>query len=106
MKLKMYSIFDSAAAAYMRPFFVQTDSVALRAFQDLAINAEHEVGRHPEHYSLFRIGEFDDNEIGKSYFEGVECIAQAHELVAKAQVIEPGSLRSNGESDATFGDGA
>ena len=105
MKLKMYSIYDSAAAAYMRPFFVQTDSVAIRAFSDLALNAEHDVGHHPEHFSLFRVGEFDDNQVSKSYFEDPECVATAMEMVGQSQKIVPGSLKDEEIDHAPIGNG-
>ena len=92
MKLKMYCIYDSAAGAYMRPFFVQTDSVATRAFSDLVMDAQHEIGKHPEHYSLFRVGEFDDNNASKSYFEDPECVATAMEMVGQAQKVDKDKL--------------
>lgn len=60
MLLRMYSIFDSASAAYTRPFFFVSDGQAIRAFADMADDRGHEVGRHPEDYSLFRIGAFYD----------------------------------------------
>ena len=93
MKLNMYSVFDKAAAGYTRPFFMQSDAQAIRAFGDDAVRADSPVAAHPEDYSLARIGVFDDN-TGKVAPEGVEIIANAWELVAKAQTIEEGSLRS------------
>ena len=62
MKMNMYTIFDAAANVYMRPFFFQADGQAQRAFQDLSNDDNHEVGKHPEDYTLFRVGSFDDNE--------------------------------------------
>ena len=55
MRLNVYTIFDSASSAYMRPFFMSSDGQALRSFTDISQDAEHEVGKHPEDYSLFRI---------------------------------------------------
>jgi hypothetical protein len=61
MKLNVYSIFDSAAKAYTSPFFMHNDGLAIRAFQD-NVNAEQEnnISKHPDHFTLFKIGEFDD----------------------------------------------
>ena len=55
MRLNVYTIFDSAAGAYMRPFFMQSDGQALRSFTDIATDKDHEIGKHPEDYSLYRI---------------------------------------------------
>lgn len=61
MKLNIYSVYDQAAKAYTAPFFLHNDGLAIRAFQD-NVNAEQEnnISKHPEHFSLFKLGEFDD----------------------------------------------
>jgi hypothetical protein len=61
MKLNVYSIFDTAAKAYTTPFFMHNDGLAIRAFQD-NVNAEQEnnISKHPDQFTLFKIGEFDD----------------------------------------------
>ncbi len=60
MKHKMFVIYDSAANAYMQPWFLTQEGMALRAFSDCVNDKEHNFGRHPEDYTLFNIGEFDD----------------------------------------------
>ena len=61
MKLNVYSIFDSAAKAYTSPFFMHNDGLAIRAFQD-NVNAEQEnnISKHPDQFTLFKLGEYDD----------------------------------------------
>jgi hypothetical protein len=60
MLLKIYSIFDSAASAYTQPFFMHNDALALRAFED-NVNAENNnIASHPDQFTLFCIGEYDD----------------------------------------------
>jgi hypothetical protein len=61
MKLSIYSVFDSKAQAYIPPFFLQNDAVAVRAFTFSANNPEHDFGRFPVDYTLFKLGEFDDS---------------------------------------------
>lgn len=58
--LGVYTIRDSAAEAFMRPFFAQGKGSAIRSFQDLCNDPEHPVGQHPEDYSLFEVGSFDE----------------------------------------------
>ena len=81
MKLNAYAIFDSAAGVYMRPFFAQAHGLATRMFSDLACDADHDVGKHPEDYSLYFIGEYDDNK-GELKPVTKECLATAQELVS------------------------
>jgi hypothetical protein len=61
MKLNVYSIHDKAATAFTQPFFMHNDGLAIRAFQD-NVNAkdENNISKHPEQFSLFKLGEYDD----------------------------------------------
>ncbi len=61
MKHKMYVIYDSKAKAYMQPWFLTTTPMAQRLFTDCVNDKDHNFGRHPEDYTLFTIGNFDDN---------------------------------------------
>lgn len=61
MKLRMYSIYDTAAKMYQRPFCAGQDAEAIRAFEDLAKDESHPINHHPEHYSLHRIADYDDS---------------------------------------------
>lgn len=81
MKLNIYTVFDSAVGAYMRPFVMQSDGQAVREFMDQAKNPETVVSRHPEDYALFRVGMFDDNK-GELVHEIPTCLARAHEVLA------------------------
>ncbi len=60
MKQLMFVIYDSKANAYMQPWFLTQQGMAQRAFSDCVNDADHNFGRHPEDYTLFQIGEFDD----------------------------------------------
>ncbi len=91
MKLNIYSIFDTASGLYSRPFFTQSDAEAMRSFEDIATDAEHPVGKHPEDYNLFRLGTFDDNK-GKLVDEDNECLVTALETISKTRKIQPGQL--------------
>ena len=91
MKLCFYSVFDSAVGAYMRPFVMQSDGQAVRQFTDEAVGADNPIASHPEDYSLFRVGMFDDNS-GTIIAEEPTCLARAHEVVAASRTIEPGKL--------------
>lgn len=93
MKLNIYSIFDVASGAYLRPFFMQSDGQATRSFGDIAQDADHEIGKHPADYTLFKVGLFDDNS-GEIVAWSPEKIATALELVSQAKNPVPGSLKT------------
>lgn len=71
MILKVYSIYDVAAKAYMQPFFMHNDGLALRAFQDnVNTKEENQISKHPEQFTLFCLGEYDDS---KGQFQSLEA---------------------------------
>ena len=92
MKLVVFSIYDKAVGAYMRPFFMQSEGQALRAFMDDVVSAESVVAKHPEDYALFRIGTWTDD-LGALEAEEPRCIARAHELVAKSRDVNGDALQ-------------
>ena len=80
MRFNMYTIYDSCAQVYQRPFAAQSDGEAMREFGDIANGNDHPISRHPEHYSIWRIGTFSgsDGELG---YETKECLAHAIDLL-------------------------
>lgn len=86
MKVQAYAIFDTCSGIYEKPFFSTTDDMVKREFQDIAVSAEHPIAKHPEHYSLWRLATFDNN-TGKMTDEKNECLWQAVEAIAQAQII-------------------
>lgn len=64
MKLQAFSVYDSAAKRFAMPFFADTIEVALRMFRALVNSGDSQVSKYPEDYTLFHIGEFDQ-ELGE-----------------------------------------
>ena len=91
MKLNVYSIFDQASGLYSRPYFTQSDGEAMRSFTDIAVDAKHPVGMHPEDYTLYRLGIFDDT-TGKIIDEDNESMATALEIIAKTRNVNKDNL--------------
>lgn len=60
MVQKMFVIFDSKASCYFPPWFLHRDEMAVRTFMDCVNDPKHNFGMHPEDYTLFSIGEFED----------------------------------------------
>lgn len=59
MKLIIFSVFDSKADAFITPFFSPTVAVGVRSFATAANDPNCQFAVHPGDYSLFELGEFD-----------------------------------------------
>jgi len=58
-RLLAFSVYDSKAEAYLRPFFAETRGLALRSFRDAANDPTAEMCVHAADYTLFEVGSFD-----------------------------------------------
>lgn len=58
-KMQFYSLYDSKAQAYGRPFTVNSKGEAIRSFITVLEDSNTPVGRHPADFNLFYLGEFD-----------------------------------------------
>lgn len=92
MKLNAYTIHDSAPQVYNRPLFAQSDAEAMRTFDDECVRDGSPIAAHPEHYSMWRIGTFDQT-TGNLHEENPTCLAKAIDRISAQQRIEPGSLK-------------
>ena len=61
MTKQVFAVYDKAAEAYTAPFVVHGEGLAVRMFQDLCRQDGHDFNRHPDDYTLFKIGVFDDS---------------------------------------------
>jgi len=55
-ELKMFSVFDSKAEAFLPPMFFPTRGVAIRAFSQACGDDNHDFCKYPDDYSLFELG--------------------------------------------------
>ena len=60
MKQQVFSIYDAKAQAYFPPFYLHNSQMAIRQFGDMVNDPESRVSKHPEDYTLFNLGEWDD----------------------------------------------
>lgn len=60
MKHLVFSIHDVKAGAFLPPFILPRSEMAARVFSDCINSEDHQFGKHPEDYTLFRLGWFDD----------------------------------------------
>lgn len=58
--MKVYTVHDAAALAYLQPFFARADGEAVRMFMDAANDPKHMFSKSGKDFTLFAIGEFDE----------------------------------------------
>lgn len=61
MKMYVYSVLDAKAASYSYPFVAQNNALAIRMFEQTALDQNSMIYKYPEDYTLVVIGTFDDN---------------------------------------------
>lgn len=61
MKNVIYSLYDVKACIYNKPFFEVSDGVAIRNVMSAAEDPNSMLKKHPEDFSLFRLGVYDDS---------------------------------------------
>lgn len=61
MILKMFAIHDSKAEAFMRPFFMTTTGLAIRAMEASFQDNQDPWVQFPNDFTLFECGTFDDS---------------------------------------------
>lgn len=60
MILFAYAVFDVKSATYGQPMFFISEGAAIRAFADVADESSSLICKHPEDFSLYEVGSFDD----------------------------------------------
>lgn len=88
MRLNVYVIFDTASGSTRPPFFLQADGEANRLFLDLATNQDSDIGKHPEDYSIYRIGTYDNNAM-TLHPEPAEVLMTGAQAVSRSRATDP-----------------
>ena len=61
--LRMYALYDDGVKAYLRPFWSDYKANAQRSFRQLVNqtdNRDNMVANHPDQFTLFELGVFDE----------------------------------------------
>lgn len=81
MLLQIVAVRDSASDAYMIPHFVASTNAAIRGFGDGVNNPESKDWfNHPQDFTLFHLGTFDDSSGEFVALARAEQIARAIDL--------------------------
>lgn len=77
MILQVMVVYDSKSRAHLLPMFVSHVEVGQRGFADAANDPTGVIGRNPEDFSLFHIGEWDDEIAQMNAFETRRAMGRA-----------------------------
>lgn len=77
----MFSIYDCKAEAYMAPQCFHTKGQCIRAFAELANDKSTNVGKYPEDFTLFEVGEYDDSNCGFNLLPTPNSLGKALEFI-------------------------
>lgn len=83
----IYSIHDNKANAYLPPFFLHNKNMAIRTFSDAVQDEGHAFNRHPDDYSLWEIGEFDDTTGEIIYHTPHKALGCGVDYIFNAEII-------------------
>lgn len=104
MILNIYTVYDSAALAYLPPFFLPTPSMATRSFAQCVNDPTHAFGKHPHDYTLFTLGHYDDSSAElitnapQSMGNGLEFVNPPDQDVPNVEPISDGPSIQSGSS--------
>ena len=76
----MFTIYDSKEEIYHQPYFLINTSVAIRQFTDMA-NDDTKIAKHPEDYTLWYLGSYEDSSATIKPAKTKTCVAHANECV-------------------------
>jgi len=85
MKFKVFTVFDSKSETYLKPFLMKAKGEAVRAFTEIANDGKSEIGKYPEDFTLFEIGEFDDERGEYSMLTSKLSLGTGNEFKRQAQ---------------------
>lgn len=92
MLLKIFTVYDSKVESYMNPFFCKSVGEALRSFQEIANDKNHQIGKYPADFTLFEIGTYNDENGRIEMFDALKSIGLALEYVRQEPVNLPANV--------------
>lgn len=60
MKKLIYAVYDSKVESYLQPLFFQSKGEAMRSWQTAANDQNTMMCQHPEDFTLFELGSYDE----------------------------------------------
>lgn len=99
MIIRIYSVRDASADAYLPIFTRPSDKLAIRDFSELCRDPGHTFRRHPTDFTLHCVGSFDDSNGSLVSFDTGEILASASDYAGDAPFLPmfPDQDQANGK---------
>lgn len=81
----VYTVYDSKSESYSPPFLARTHGEAIRSFEQAARTEKHQFNEHAEDFTLFHLGNWNDNSALYEMNLNPVPLARAHEALARQQ---------------------
>lgn len=80
---QLYTIYDSKSETYGKPFHEQNTATALRSARNILTNPDSVITHNPEDFTLWHMGEFDDNTGEIELFSPAVCVCKFIDLTGE-----------------------
>ncbi len=81
MNLQIFTVYDSKIEAYLVPFYFKNRGECLRTFTDTVNDPSHMFNRHPGDYTLFHIGQYNEDDASFSLLDHHVNLGKAIEFI-------------------------
>ena len=89
MLLKIFTVYDAKAEAYMQPFFMQSTGQAIRSFEDTVNDTKSVFNKHAQDFTLFEIGTYEDSNCFIQQHEAKIPLGTAQEYIKQSEMYMP-----------------
>lgn len=86
---KLYTVYDSKVEAYMKPFFLRNKGEALRSWIEICNDPQSQMFKYPSDFTLFEIGEFDENTGKVTPHKTPTSVAMAIDVKKETMIKDP-----------------
>lgn len=99
----VFTVYDQKADAYLPPWIMPRTEMARRVFSDCVNSTDHQFAAHPEDYTLFCLGDWNDETAEfRPYPQGPRSLGVAIEYKRSENVLNlTDQDKSNGSSKLT-----
>lgn len=87
--LKMFTVYDSKAETYLRPFSMLTTGEAIRGFITTLNDPQTEYCKYPADFTLFEVGTFDETKAAFVIHEAMVNLGNGLHLKSMGQPQQP-----------------
>lgn len=78
--MKIFSIYDCKAEAYLAPFIMKSKGEVIRALTGLVDDPQHNFSKYASDFTLFELGSWDESNAKYSLHSAPQCVCVLLEL--------------------------